>query len=128
LQEKKKPAAEPVVPAVQKANTGVLPSEQKTAEPLKKTTTTIAGSDNTLNRNYYSIRVGSFKSKENVDRLWNRLKQNGYEPSLEIVILSDNSTWYRVTAGQFKTQEEAARSAKNLEDKEKIKTMIVEMK
>jgi len=128
LQEKKKPAAESAVPAVQKTNNGGLPSEQKTAEPLQKNTATVAESDKTISGSLYSIRVGSFRSKENVDRLFKKLKENGYQPSLEIVILSDNSTWYRVTAGQFKTQEEATRCAKNLEDKEKIKTMIVKMK
>ena len=128
LQEKKKPAAESAVPAVQKTNHGGLASEQKTAEPLQKNTATVADSDKTISGSLYSIRVGSFRSKENVDRLFKKLKENGYQPSLEIVILSDNSTWYRITAGPFKTQEEATRCAKNLEDKEKIKTMIVKMK
>jgi cell division septation protein DedD len=128
LQEKTNPAALSAVPAVQKTNHGGLASEQKTAEPLQKNTATVAESDKTISGSLYSIRVGSFRSKENVDRLFKKLKENGYQPSLEIVILSDNSTWYRVTAGQFKTQEEAIRCAKNLEDKEKIKTMIVKMK
>ena len=128
LQEKTNPAAVSAVPAVQKTNNGGLPPEQKTAEPLQKNTATVAESDKTISGSLYSIRVGSFRSKENVDRLFKKLKENGYQPSLEIVILSDNSTWYRVTAGQFKTQEEATRCAKNLEDKEKIKTMIVKMK
>jgi len=128
LQEKTNPAAVPAVPAVQKTNHGGLASEQKTAEPLQKNTATVADSDKTISGSLYSIRVGSFRSKENVDRLFKKLKENGYQPSLEIVILSDNSTWYRITAGPFKTQEEATRCAKNLEDKEKIKTMIVKMK
>jgi cell division septation protein DedD len=128
LQEKTNPAAVSAVPTVQKTNRGGLASEQKTAEPLQKNTATVADSDKTISGSLYSIRVGSFRSKENVDRLFKKLKENGYQPSLEIVILSDNSTWYRLTAGQFKTQEEATRCAKNLEDKEKIKTMIVKMK
>jgi cell division protein FtsN len=72
--------------------------------------------------------VGSFTSKENADKILKKIKGYGYEPSLEIVILRDNSKWYRVTAGHFKTTEEAVRSAKNLEDKEKIKTIIVKKK
>ena len=128
LQEKTNPAAESAVPAVKKTDNGGLASEQKTAKPLQKNTATVAESDKTISGSLYSIRVGSFRSKENVDRLFKKLKENGYQPSLEIVILSDNSTWYRITAGPFKTQEEATRCAKNLEDKEKIKTMIVKMK
>jgi cell division septation protein DedD len=128
LQEKTNSAAVSAVPAVQKTSNGGLASEQKTAEPLQKNTATVAESDKTISGSLYSIRVGSFRSKENVDRLFKKLKENGYQPSLEIVILSDNSTWYRVTAGQFKTQEEATRCAKSLEDKEKIKTMIVKIK
>jgi cell division protein FtsN len=128
LQGKTNLAAEPVVPAVQNINKGRLPSEQKTVEPFQENTNQVAKTEKTINRSFYSIKVGSFKVKENADTLWKRLKENGYNSSLETVTLGDNSTWYRVTAGQFKTQEEAARCAKNLEDKEKIKTMIVKMK
>ncbi len=109
----------------QKTNTGGLPSEQKTAKPFQKNTTTVAESEKTIDRSLYSIRVGSFRSKDNVDRICKKLKQNGYEPSLETVTLSDNSTWYRVTTGKFKTREEAANCAKNMEEKEKITTMIL---
>jgi cell division septation protein DedD len=122
------PAEEPVVPAAQKTDTGGLPSEQKTAEPLQKNPHKVAATEKTIYRSVYSIKVGSFKSTENADRMCKYLKKNRYDPSLETVTLNYNSTWYRVTAGQFKTQEEAARCAINLEDKEKIKTKIVEMK
>jgi cell division septation protein DedD len=128
LQEKMNPAEEPVVPAAQKTDTGGLPSEQKTAEPLQKNPHKVAATEKTIYRSVYSIKVGSFKSTENADRMCKYLKKNRYDPSLETVTLNYNSTWYRVTAGQFKTQEEAARCAINLEDKEKIKTKIVEMK
>jgi len=125
VQGKTNLTAEPIVLAVQKTNKKLLPSEQKTAEPLSKYIDKFAETEKTINRSFYSIKVGSFKSKENADRIWKKLKQNGCEPSLETVTLNDNSTWYRVTAGQFKTQEEAVRSAKKLEEKEKIKTKIV---
>ena len=128
LQGKMNLAAEPVVPAVEKTSKGRLPSEQKTVEPFQENTNTVSKTEKTINRSFYSIKVGSFKVKENADTLWKRLKKNGYDPSLETVTLSDNSSWYRVTAGQFKTWEEAVRSAKNLEDKEKIKTIIVKKK
>jgi cell division septation protein DedD len=127
LQEKKNLAAEPVVPAVEKTNTGQLPSQQKTAEPFQENTKKVSKTEKTINRSLYYIKVGSFQVKENAYTIWKKLKENGYEPSLEIVTMSDNSIWHRVTAGQFKTWEEAARCAKKLEDKEKLKTMIVKM-
>jgi len=95
--------------------------------PTLDTADKVAETKKTINRGFFSIKVGSFKSKENVDKLLKKLKGYGYEPSLETITMG-NSTWYRVTVGQFKTEEEAARSAKNLEDKEKIKTMIVKKK
>jgi len=128
LQGKTNLTAEPIVPAVQKTNKKLLSAKQKTAEPLQKNPHKEAVTEKTIYRSVYSIKVGSFKSKENADRMCKYLKKNRYDPSLETVILNDSSTWYRVTAGQFKTQEEAARCAKNLEDKEKIITKIVEMK
>jgi len=128
LQGKTNLTAEPIVPAVQKTNKKLLSAKQKTAEPLQKNPHKEAVTEKTIYRSVYSIKVGSFKSKENADRMCKYLKKNRYDPSLETVTLNDSSTWYRVTAGQFKTQEEAARCAKNLVDKEKIITKIVEMK
>jgi cell division septation protein DedD len=128
LQGKTNLTAEPIVPAVQKTNKKLLSAKQKTVEPLQKNPHKVAATEKTIYRSVYSIKVGSFKSKENADRMCKYLKKNRYDPSLETVTLNDSSTWYRVTAGQFKTQEEAARCAKNLEDKEKIITKIVEMK
>ena len=128
LQGKTNLTAEPIVPAVQKTNKKLLSAKQKTAEPLQKNPHKEAATEKTIYRSVYSIKVGSFKSRENADRMCKYLKKNRYDPSLETVTLNDSSTWYRVTAGQFKTQEEAARCAKNLEDKEKIITKIVEMK
>ena len=128
VQGKTNLAAEPIVLAAQKTNNKLLPSEQKTAEPLQKNPHKVAATEKTIYRSVYSIKVGSFKSKENADRIFKYLKKNHYEPSLETVTLNDNSIWYRVTAGQFETQEEAARSAKNMEEKEKIDTMIVKKK
>jgi len=123
--EKVTPETKSVAPAVKITNKRLLPSKQKTAEPLQKNLHKVAATEKTIYRSVYSIKVGSFKSRENADRICKYLKQNRYEPSLETVILSDNSTWYRVTAGQFKTQEEAARCAKSLEEKGKIDTIIV---
>ncbi len=72
--------------------------------------------------------MGSFKFKKSVDGVMKNLSKKGYAPSVETVMLKDKSTWYRVTVGQFKTREEAARFAKELEDKEKLKTMVVKRK
>jgi len=48
-----------------------------------------------------------------------KLSKKGYAPAVETVTLNDKNTWYRVTVGQFKTREEAARFARELGEKMK---------
>jgi cell division protein FtsN len=127
LQEKTAPAAQAVNPAASEVTKEQIPEQkpaeqlqQKVAEPPKAATIVTAG--------YYAVNVGSFKLKGSVDGVMKVLGKKGYAPSVETVTLNDASTWYRVTVGQFKTREEAARFAKELEDKEEIKTMVVKRK
>ena len=127
-QDKNAPTAEAVSPAVPEITKEQLPAEQKpveeltqkVAEPPKVATIVPAG--------FYAVNVGSFKLKNSVDGVMKVLSKKGYAPAVETVTLKDKTTWYRVSVGQFKTREEAARFAKELEGKEKLETMIVKKK
>jgi cell division septation protein DedD len=127
LQDKPAPAVEAVSPVVSGVTREQLPEQkpteqpsQKASEPPKMATIVPTG--------FYAVNVGSFKLKESIEGVVKNLKKKGYAPAVETVTLNDSSTWYRVTVGQFKTREEAARFAKELEDKEKLKTMVVKRK
>jgi DedD protein len=106
------PPAQPSA-ALQKA---AEPSQQKTAEPPKIAKASVAG--------FYCVTVGSFKLKDSTDRVCRDLKKNGYEPAVEIVTLSNGSTWYRVTVGSFATRDEAAQLGRELEEKTNIKPVV----
>ena len=128
LQEKAAPAAEAVSPAVTELTKEQIPAEQK---PVVELTQKVAEPPNIatiVTAGFYAVNVGSFKFKKSVEGVMKDLSKKGYAPTVETVTLNDRSTWYRVSVGQFKTREEAARFAKELEDKEKLKTMVVKRK
>ena len=77
---------------------------------------------------FYTVNVGSYKYKKSVDWLKKVLTKKGYAPAVETVTLNDNSTWYRVNVGQFKTREDAARLAQELAKKQKLETTVVKKK
>jgi cell division septation protein DedD len=127
LQDKTASTAEAVSTAVSGVTKEQLPEQKpaeqpppKAAEPAKMATTVTA--------EFYTVNVGSFKLKKNVDRVMKVLSKKGCAPSVETVTLNDKSTWYRVNVGQFKTREEAARFARELGEKMKLETMVVKMK
>ena len=127
-QDKTAPTAEAVSPAVPEITKEQLPAEQKPAEQLPPKADESAKMATTVTTGFYTVNVGSFKFKKSVDGVMKKLSKKGYAPAVETVTLNDKNTWYRVTVGQFKTREEAARFAKELKDKEKLETMIVKKK
>jgi cell division protein FtsN len=103
--------------AVQK---GIEPPKQKTVEQPKTTKASVAV--------FYCVNVGSFKLKDSTDRVCRDLKKKGYAPDVEIVTLSNGSTWYRVTVGSFATRDEAAQFGKVLEEKTNLKPVVAKKK
>jgi DedD protein len=111
------PPSAQIPAAVQK---GIEPPQQKTVEQPKTTKAVVAG--------FYCVNVGSFKLKDSTDRVCRDLKKKGYAPDVEIVTLSNGSTWYRVTVGSFATRDEAAQFGKELEEKTNIKLVVAKKK
>jgi cell division septation protein DedD len=123
VQDKDAPPAEAVVPVASKVEKEQIPEQkpseqlpQKVAEPAK------------TSAYVYTVNVGSFKLKSSVDGVMKVLGKKGYAPAVETVMLNDKNTWYRVTVGQFKTREEAARFSKELKDREKLEAIVVKKK
>jgi len=123
VQDKDAPPAEAVVPVASKAEKERIP-EQKPSEQLPQKVAEPAKTPAYV----YTVNVGSFKLKSSVDGVMKVLGKKGYAPAVETVTLNDKNTWYRVTVGQFKTREEAARFSKELKDREKLEAIVVKKK
>jgi septal ring-binding cell division protein DamX len=123
LQDKAAPPAEAVVPVASKVEKEQIP-EQKPSEQLPQKIAEPAKTPAYV----YTVNVGSFKLKSSVDGVMKSLSKKGYAPAVETVTLNDKNTWYRVTVGQFKTREEAARFSKELKDREKLEAIVVKKK
>jgi cell division septation protein DedD len=128
IQDNAVPAAEAVSPAVPGLTKEQIPAEQKPAEQRPQKVTEPPKVAKIVPAGYYAVNVGSFKLKESVAGVMKDLKKKGYAPIFETVMLKDRGTWYRVSVGQFKTREEAARFAGELGEKMKIETMVVKKK
>ncbi len=55
------------------------------------------------------IQVASFQDKSRAEIVANGLKQKGYQPAISPKELPEKGTWYRVSVGDFNTEEEAKR-------------------
>ena len=64
---------------------------------------------------YYYVQAGYFKSKDNAQKLTERLKQKGYDSYVSAQIKSGR-TYYRVKVGRFKSKGEAQILASKLKD------------
>ena len=127
-QDKTAITAEAVSPSVPEITKEQLPAEQKPAEQLPQKVAELRKVATIVPDGFYAVNIGSFKLKNSIDGIMKVLSKKGYAPSVETVLLKDKTTWYRVSVGHFKTREEAARFAKELEDKEKLKTMVIKRK
>jgi len=127
LQDKTTPTATVVSPPVAVVTKEQIP-EQKPTEQIPPKADESAKMAATVNTGFYTVNVGSFKFKKSVDGVMKKLSKKGYAPAVETVTLNDKNTWYRVNVGQFKTREEAALFAGELEKKQKLETMVVKKK
>jgi cell division protein FtsN len=119
-QQPKAATAPPSVQTPAVAQKVIEPPQQKTVEQPKTTKAAVAS--------FYCVNVGSFKLKDSTDRVCRDLKKKGYAPDVEIVTLSNGSTWYRVSVGSFATRDEAAQFGRELEEKTSIKPVVAKKK
>jgi cell division protein FtsN len=75
----------------------------------------------------YCVNVASYKLKESAELTIKDLQKKGYEPEVDTITVKD-TTWYRVTLGNFQTQKEAQNYARELQSKENIKGFVVKNK
>ncbi|HAF08451.1 MAG: SPOR domain-containing protein [bacterium] len=69
---------------------------------------------------FYSIQIGSFKSKDNADKLYKRYKDKSYDV---FIVFEDNL--YKVRIGKFKNEEDARNFMKIFQKAETIPAWIV---
>lgn len=72
----------------------------------------------------FTIQVGSFKKKSDALMLESRLKEKGYDAYLEYLALPGKDIWHRVRIGSFMSRREAEKTAKIIETKEGLPTLV----
>lgn len=106
------------------------PDQKPTKIPQEKEKITVAdrGSEKTEAKNKgesrWAVQMGSFSSKENANRLVQRLKNQKFPAYYEDVV-SAGKTIYRVRVGPFNSKAEIEKIKQKLDQKEKLKTLIV---
>lgn len=74
----------------------------------------------------YSVQVGSFRAREEAERLHHRLTQKGYAVSVQPSIVAGRGIWYRVRVGYFSDRPAADRIAQRLATQERVSVMVTE--
>lgn len=92
--------------------------ESKPTEKPEKTDHPSEGSD------HWAVQMGSFSSKENANRLVEKLKSQKFPAYLEDVA-SNGKTVYRVRVGPFNSRSKTEEMKQKLDQEEKLKTLIV---
>ena len=92
--------------------------ESKPIEKPEKTDHQSEGSD------HWAVQMGSFSSKENANRLVERLKSQKFPAYFEDVE-SNGKTVYRVRVGPFNSRSKTEEMKQKLDQEEKLKTLIV---
>lgn len=72
----------------------------------------------------YEIQVGLFLSKNNAQKLYERLLQAGYAVRQFSAVGASGRTWHAVRVGRFGSVQEATAAAKRLKEKEGLSTLI----
>jgi cell division protein FtsN len=72
----------------------------------------------------YSVQVGSFRAREEAERLRLRLTQKGYPVWIQPSVVSGQGLWYRVRVGQFADRAAADRAAQRLSNQERVSVMV----
>ncbi len=113
---KQKPAQKPAVVSQEKEKVPVpeIKPEIRPVEPPKKTEGSMQ----------WAVQMGSFSSKENADRLVKRLKAQKFLAYFEDVD-SNGKVIYRVRVGPFNSKIKTEKMKQKLDQKEKLKTLIV---
>ena len=96
------------------------PLEEKKASASSQQEATSTGT-------MYSVNVALCKFKKSADVVIRDFKRKGYEPVGDTITVN-GTTWHRVTVGNFQTQSEAQKYAKELQSKENTDGFVVKKK
>jgi cell division protein FtsN len=73
----------------------------------------------------YSVQVGSFRAREEAERLRRRLTQKGYPVWIQPSVVSGQGIWYRVRVGHFSDRAAADRAAQRLSNQERVSVIVI---
>lgn len=77
-----------------------------------------------ISKPFFSVQVGAFKTEEIAANLVKELQGKGYEAFAQKGVTKDNSPIIRVLVGKYENRQQALKSSRELQAKEKIKTTI----
>ena len=72
----------------------------------------------------FVVQVASFRTKEDANKLAERLKTLDLTAFLETADLGDKGTWHRVLSGPFETRDNADAAARLLREKERLSALV----
>jgi cell division septation protein DedD len=101
---------------------------QEKKSELKPAAESIAETDpvaQIIQKDNFSIQVGSYKSAEGAGDKILYWKERGYDAYLSIGEIAGKGTWYRVRIGRFVSRQDAQDYLEVLSDKEKVSGIIV---
>ena len=73
----------------------------------------------------YSIQVGSFRARDEAEKLKQRLTGKGYPARVKLVHVPGKGLWYRVRVGQFAERMAAERLAQRLTTRERLQALVI---
>jgi cell division septation protein DedD len=73
----------------------------------------------------YTVQVSAFKYEASAKKLVVKLKKKGYSAYLASTETPSGEAWHRVRIGYFPTREAAQKFAREVEEKEKLSTLVV---
>jgi cell division septation protein DedD len=115
-----KPVGESVKPSV--ASPAPVTKKVSVQKPEAAITALPASSED----GRFSIHVGSFKLKENVDEIVERLQKKGYPVLCSLVDIPGKGELYRVKVGYYANGTEAKQVAAKLKSEEKVFTLVLQ--
>ncbi|RME82223.1 MAG: hypothetical protein D6771_07320 [Zetaproteobacteria bacterium] len=74
---------------------------------------------------HWFVQAGSFRRREDADKLAARLKAEGFAVEIVAARIPDKGLWYRVQAGPYPTQQEAERARHLLHERLKVRGFVL---
>jgi cell division septation protein DedD len=97
-------------------------AQQSQARSVAQNVTTLP---NTAAEQYFSIQVGSFRARDEAERLYTLLSKKGYQTVVKTVLVPGKGILYRVRVGQFTERAAAKQIARRLKSEERLAVLIV---